>query len=85
MYGALGRIRTFDRSVRSRVLYPAELRVQIFKRILFLSSFLFSLFSISEESQFAFNLLIRQSRAFSKGVNCPVFTFSSQFQSRIFL
>ena len=28
MYGALGRIRTFDRSVRSRVLYPAELRVR---------------------------------------------------------
>ncbi len=27
-YGALGRIRTFDRSVRSRVLYPAELRVR---------------------------------------------------------
>ena len=25
--GALGRIRTSDRSVRSRVLYPAELRV----------------------------------------------------------
>ena len=25
--GAPGRIRTFDRSVRSRVLYPAELRV----------------------------------------------------------
>ena len=29
LYGALGRIRTFDRSVRSRVLYPAELRVRI--------------------------------------------------------
>ena len=28
-YGALDRIRTCDRSVRSRVLYPAELRVQI--------------------------------------------------------
>ena len=28
LYGALGRIRTFDRSVRSRVLYPAELRVR---------------------------------------------------------
>lgn len=27
-YGASGRIRTSDRSVRSRVLYPAELRVQ---------------------------------------------------------
>ena len=26
--GALGRIRTCDRSVRSRVLYPAELRVR---------------------------------------------------------
>jgi hypothetical protein len=26
-YGASGRIRTFDRSVRSRVLYPAELRM----------------------------------------------------------
>ena len=26
--GALGRIRTSDRSVRSRVLYPAELRVR---------------------------------------------------------
>ena len=25
LYGALGRIRTSDRSVRSRVLYPAEL------------------------------------------------------------
>jgi hypothetical protein len=25
VYGALGRIRTFDRPVRSRVLYPAEL------------------------------------------------------------
>ncbi len=30
-FGALGRIRTFDRSVRSRVLYPAELRVQNLK------------------------------------------------------
>src|SRR5690606_34019148 len=28
LYGALGRIRTSDRSVRSRVLYPAELRVR---------------------------------------------------------
>ncbi len=28
IYGALGRIRTYDRSVRSRVLYPAELRVR---------------------------------------------------------
>jgi hypothetical protein len=28
LFGALGRIRTFDRSVRSRVLYPAELRVR---------------------------------------------------------
>jgi hypothetical protein len=28
LYGALDRIRTCDRSVRSRVLYPAELRVQ---------------------------------------------------------
>ena len=28
MFGALDRIRTCDRSVRSRVLYPAELRVQ---------------------------------------------------------
>ena len=27
VFGALGRIRTFDRPVRSRVLYPAELRV----------------------------------------------------------
>ncbi len=27
--GASGRIRTSDRSVRSRVLYPAELRMQI--------------------------------------------------------
>ena len=27
-YGALRRIRTSDRSVRSRVLYPAELRMQ---------------------------------------------------------
>ena len=27
-YGASGRIRTSDRSVRSRVLYPAELRMQ---------------------------------------------------------
>ncbi len=27
--GALGRIRTCDRSVRSRVLYPAELRVRL--------------------------------------------------------
>jgi hypothetical protein len=26
MYGAPGRIRTSDRSVRSRVLYPAELQ-----------------------------------------------------------
>ena len=31
LYGALGRIRTFDRSVRSRVLYPAELRVRCFE------------------------------------------------------
>ena len=29
LYGALGRIRTSDRSVRSRVLYPAELRVRV--------------------------------------------------------
>ena len=29
IYGALGRIRTSDRSVRSRVLYPAELRVLV--------------------------------------------------------
>ena len=29
VYGALGRIRTSDRSVRSRVLYPAELRVRV--------------------------------------------------------
>ena len=29
IYGALGRIRTSDRSVRSRVLYPAELRVRV--------------------------------------------------------
>ncbi|CAI8847699.1 hypothetical protein EMIT0P100_210023 [Pseudomonas sp. IT-P100] len=28
VFGALDRIRTCDRSVRSRVLYPAELRVQ---------------------------------------------------------
>ena len=28
-YGGRGRIRTSDRSVRSRVLYPAELRVRI--------------------------------------------------------
>ncbi len=30
-YGATGRIRTSDRSVRSRVLYPAELRMQVLK------------------------------------------------------
>ena len=29
MYGAPGRIRTSDRSVRSRVLYPAELQAHI--------------------------------------------------------
>ena len=29
VFGALDRIRTCDRSVRSRVLYPAELRVQL--------------------------------------------------------
>ncbi len=29
LYGALDRIRTCDRSVRSRVLYPAELRVRM--------------------------------------------------------
>jgi hypothetical protein len=29
IYGALGWIRTTDRSVRSRVLYPAELRVHL--------------------------------------------------------
>ena len=29
VFGALDRIRTCDRSVRSRVLYPAELRVQV--------------------------------------------------------
>ena len=29
LYGALGRIRTFNRPVRSRVLYPAELRVRL--------------------------------------------------------
>jgi hypothetical protein len=28
-YGASGRIRTSDRSVRSRVLYPAELRMHL--------------------------------------------------------
>ena len=28
-YGALGRIRTFDRLVRSQVLYPAELRAHL--------------------------------------------------------
>ncbi len=28
VFGASGRIRTFDRSVRSRVLYPAELRMR---------------------------------------------------------
>ncbi len=28
LFGALGRIRTSDRPVRSRVLYPAELRVR---------------------------------------------------------
>ncbi len=31
IYGALGRIRTFDRLVRSQVLYPAELRARNFK------------------------------------------------------
>ena len=30
MYGALGRIRTSDRLVRSQVLYPAELRARRF-------------------------------------------------------
>ena len=30
-YGALGRIRTSDRSVRSRVLYPAELQAHILR------------------------------------------------------
>ena len=30
-YGALGRIRTCDRLVRSQVLYPAELRARIVK------------------------------------------------------
>ncbi|CAI8710202.1 hypothetical protein EMIT0194MI4_100225 [Pseudomonas sp. IT-194MI4] len=29
VFGALDRIRTCDRSVRSRVLYPAELRVHL--------------------------------------------------------
>lgn len=33
-YGASGRIRTSDRSVRSRVLYPAELRVHLLPRII---------------------------------------------------
>ncbi len=32
--GALDRIRTCDRSVRSRVLYPAELRVHLKLRII---------------------------------------------------
>ena len=32
--GALGRIRTFDRLVRSQVLYPAELRARIVGRVL---------------------------------------------------
>ena len=32
--GALDRIRTCDRSVRSRVLYPAELRVHLLRRII---------------------------------------------------
>ena len=32
--GALDRIRTCDRSVRSRVLYPAELRVHLLPRII---------------------------------------------------
>lgn len=31
MYGAPGRIRTSDRSVRSRVLYPAELQAHILR------------------------------------------------------
>ena len=34
VYGALDRIRTCDRSVRSRVLYPAELRVHLLRRII---------------------------------------------------
>ena len=34
LYGALDRIRTCDRSVRSRVLYPAELRVHLLPRII---------------------------------------------------
>ena len=32
--GALGRIRTSDRLVRSQVLYPAELRARIVGRVL---------------------------------------------------
>lgn len=34
VFGALDRIRTCDRSVRSRVLYPAELRVHLLPRII---------------------------------------------------
>ena len=34
VYVALDRIRTCDRSVRSRVLYPAELRVHLLRRII---------------------------------------------------
>ena len=33
--GALGRIRTSDRLVRSQVLYPAELRARIVGRVLY--------------------------------------------------
>ena len=38
--GALDRIRTCDRSVRSRVLYPAELRVHVLPRIIVRQIFL---------------------------------------------
>ena len=49
VFGALDRIRTCDRSVRSRVLYPAELRVhlklRIIDRLISLPSFFFNNFN----------------------------------------
>ena len=45
VFGALDRIRTCDRSVRSRVLYPAELRVHLVLRIIVRRIFFPSTFS----------------------------------------
>ncbi len=59
MYGAPGRIRTSDRSVRSRVLYPAELQAHIFAvRELSFFRYLASM-KITEKQQL-FDIILKQ-------------------------